>query len=277
MSASPGPARAFDEPPSEPEIPLAGGAANQGQVVRVGDTVRRPARAWSSATHALLDHLEGVGFAGAPRFLGFDAAGREVLSYVEGDVAVAPVPNWARQPEAAESVAALLREYHRAVSSFEWGNFPDWDSHVLSPWSDGSLLCHNDVVRSNVVFREGQAVALIDFDRAAPATDEYEVALAIQQWIPLRGEDDPANVAASRTAERIRRFCDAYGLHARGRAALLEIILASESAGLQELAELVRKGHPAYVALWHGGAPERIRQRLDWIGANADVLADALC
>jgi len=32
---------------------------------------------------ARLRHLEAVGFTGAPRFLGIDAAGREVLSYIE--------------------------------------------------------------------------------------------------------------------------------------------------------------------------------------------------
>ncbi len=52
---------------------LAGGLANRGAVVRVGDTVRRPLRPGSSAVWALLDHLEGVGFGEAPRFLGIDA------------------------------------------------------------------------------------------------------------------------------------------------------------------------------------------------------------
>ena len=38
------------------EIPLEGGIANRGRVVRVGETVRRPLRPTSSATHALLQH-----------------------------------------------------------------------------------------------------------------------------------------------------------------------------------------------------------------------------
>ena len=74
------------------EVPLAGGMANEGQVVRVGDTVRRPQRSWSPATHALLRHLEAVGFEGAPRFLGIDEHGREVLSYVPGAAVLPPYP-----------------------------------------------------------------------------------------------------------------------------------------------------------------------------------------
>ena len=40
-----------------PEVELTGGTANQGLVVRVGDTVRRPWRPTTPATHALLRHL----------------------------------------------------------------------------------------------------------------------------------------------------------------------------------------------------------------------------
>jgi len=48
------------------EEPLRGGNMTGG-VVRVGDTVRRPAAPWTPAVHALLDHLQAVGFRGAPR------------------------------------------------------------------------------------------------------------------------------------------------------------------------------------------------------------------
>ena len=41
-------------------------------MVRVGDTVRRPAGPWTPAVDALLRHLEDVGFPGAPRALGRD-------------------------------------------------------------------------------------------------------------------------------------------------------------------------------------------------------------
>ena len=65
------------------EIPLLGGNVTEA-VVRVGDTVRRPVGEWTPAVHALLHHLEDVGFSAAPRVLGIDAQGREVLTYCEG-------------------------------------------------------------------------------------------------------------------------------------------------------------------------------------------------
>jgi len=39
-------------------------------IVRVGDTVRRPRHARSDLVHALLRHLDAVGFEDAPRLLG---------------------------------------------------------------------------------------------------------------------------------------------------------------------------------------------------------------
>ena len=66
------------------EVPLSGGNMNSG-VVRVGDTVRRSAGFWTPAVHALLGHLHGVGFDGAPRPLGVDGGGREVLSFIAGE------------------------------------------------------------------------------------------------------------------------------------------------------------------------------------------------
>ena len=55
--------------------------------VRVGETVRRTSYAWSPAVIDLLQHVEREGFDGAPRALGFDDRGREVLAFIPGEVA----------------------------------------------------------------------------------------------------------------------------------------------------------------------------------------------
>ena len=102
--------------PPAVEIPLLGGTANRGRVHRVRDTVRRPLRPTSAATHALLRHLEEVGFDGAPRVLGIDEAGREVLSYVPGEAVTAPAPGWGLTDAALDSVGRLLRRFHDAVA-----------------------------------------------------------------------------------------------------------------------------------------------------------------
>ncbi|HEY1919538.1 MAG TPA: hypothetical protein VGH27_28540 [Streptosporangiaceae bacterium] len=60
------------------EVPLGGAISG---AVRVGATVRWPA---VPAAEALLTFLESAGFDGAPRYLGRDATGRSVLSWVAG-------------------------------------------------------------------------------------------------------------------------------------------------------------------------------------------------
>jgi hypothetical protein len=259
------------------EQPLPGGADNYGAVVRVGDTVRRPLRSFSPAVHLLLKHLEAVDFRGAPRFRGIDEAGREILTYIPGDVALAPLPPWSRSERTVESVAALLADYHAAVASFRWPPDTPWNSYVEPPWNQGPLLCHNDLGRSNVVCRDGLAIAFIDFDRAAPARLEWELACAVQQWIPLRGEEDDPDVAGPRTARRIRRFCDVYGLtSASQRHAVLDAIRDSEAASLRMLEARVAEGHPAYVRFWKEGAADRIEARRLWLNHHRETLRSAL-
>lgn len=65
---------------------LIGGRTN---VWRKGQVVVRETGPWASSVHALLNHLESVGFAGAPRVVGsgFDSEGRELLTYIEGNSA----------------------------------------------------------------------------------------------------------------------------------------------------------------------------------------------
>jgi hypothetical protein len=75
------------------ETPLTGGRLTPG-VVRVGATVYRPIGPHWPFVHALLAHLERVGFSAAPRFLGIDDRGREILSYLDGEVPDNLDPGW---------------------------------------------------------------------------------------------------------------------------------------------------------------------------------------
>ncbi len=93
--------------PDGPEISLPRGDVTEG-VVRVGDTVRRPRGRWSSSVAAYLRHLERVGFDGAPRFLGIDEQGRDVLEFVAGEVPGQPVvESWAATERGARRRGAV--------------------------------------------------------------------------------------------------------------------------------------------------------------------------
>jgi hypothetical protein len=191
------------------EIPLLGGTANRGKVVRVGNTVRRPLRRTSPATHALLCHLTDIGFDGAPRFIGIDSQQREVLSYIPGTAVTPPYPDWALTDEALVSVAELLRAYHQAARTFDCTSYA-WPSSPPEAYK-GDLISHNDPNLDNVVFRAGKAVALIDFDLASPGCRLWDIACAARLWAPLRPACYISDIRCGRVLGRFRLFVTATG------------------------------------------------------------------
>lgn len=226
------------------EIPLAGGDMNA--VVRVGDTVRRPA----GPPHVveLLQWYEHVGFDGAPRFLGHDEQGREILSFVEGAPAFAPVPS---SDGVVAAIGALLRRAHDAQDGFA---------------PPGLVIGHGDLFWTNVILRNGLPVALIDWELARPMTRVLEVAMAATYWAGVRIDDQLAEwgIPLERRGERLRILCDAYGLGRPERTSLFDELIAFRR-------ERIQKG------LWRGTTPiDVIRANLSWAEEHAVELGTFL-
>jgi hypothetical protein len=256
------------------EVELTGGTANRGLVLRVGDTVRRPPPPAADAVHELLHHLERVGFDGAPRYLGDDEDGREVLTYIDGDVPIAPHPAWALTDDALVSVAALLRRYHQAVRTLD-PTHHQWSTTVPSPYR-GILVTHNDPNLDNVVFRNGQAVAFIDFDLASPGTPLWDAALAARLWVPLRDPSDVPEDLAARARHRLRLFADAYGLRRTERERLATAVLATHTWCYDIVRAGAEQGLPGYRHYWTPGAQEHDARGRHWLERNLGSLTAAL-
>jgi Ser/Thr protein kinase RdoA (MazF antagonist) len=256
------------------EVPLLGGTANRGQVHRVGDTVRRPLRPTSGATHALLRHLEDVGFDGAPRVLGVDDTGREVLSYVPGRAVTAPAPEWGLTDDALHSVGQLLRRFHDAAAAFDPAPYR-WSHPAPAPF-DGRGIAHNDPNLDNVVFRDGRAVALIDFDMAAPGSAVWDVAAAARLWAPLRDPADTADDRRGRELERARVLVDAYGLDRAGRAAFVQALRDSHTWMIEIVRAGAAGGVSGFAAYWTPEAAARQERGRAWLDRNADAVAAAV-
>jgi hypothetical protein len=171
---------------------LSGGRLNVGRVSRVGNTVRRPRLPGSDVVEALLLHLERVGFEGSPRFLGVDDEGRQVLTFVDGDVAERPA--WFDDDELNArrlgEMCSWLRSLHEATAGF----VPDADALPQRPLAiAGGVWTHGDPAYANSVYRDGQLVGLIDWEYAGPADALCDPAalLAMQVRGPRLGADDP--------------------------------------------------------------------------------------
>jgi hypothetical protein len=236
------------------EVALPGGTAHSGLVTRRGGTVRRPAGTYTPAVHALLGHLAAQGFTGAPRPLGHDGD-TEILTYLEGESAylpglpgAIPEPGWAMTDQAMVSVARLLRRFHDASGSFDPSGLP-WQRPVPDGWA-GSRITHNDTHPANVIFRNGEATGLIDFDLAGPGTVGFELAVAACFWVPIRAERDISDARRSRLWERFRLFLDGYGASAETRAEVVQALGAANEWIFGIIREAAERGHPAFVRMW---------------------------
>jgi len=244
--------------PTLTDVPLPGGTANRGRVVRVGDTVVRPTAPCWPATHALLGHLAAVGFDGAPRVLGAGPA-TETLTYIDGRAAVPPLSDDVLTDEALLSVADLLRRYHRAAASFDPAGYT-WPRPVPARCRTG-LVSHNDVYPANVVFREGRAVALIDFDLAGPGSAVWDFAAAARSFVPLLDEADVTDRRQGRALERFGILLAASGLPRPGRVSVAEALLANHDWTYAIVTEAAAAGHAGFADHWRAVGPEAGRAR----------------
>jgi aminoglycoside phosphotransferase (APT) family kinase protein len=255
------------------EIQLAGGLGSGGAVVRVGDTVRRPRMPYSDAVNDFLGHLERVGFTASPRYLGIDDRERDILSWIDGDVAIPPFPRWAASDALMASVAVLQRELHQAARSYAPPAGAQWQSANLPPPEPGDIVCHNDLCLENVIVHDGAAVGFIDFEFAAPTNPLRDIAIAIRHWAPAR---DPQDIDPEwqhiNPVERFRLYFDSYGVAAEDRQRVVQYLgefLDQAMITMQTRAQT----QPMYTAVWEAGYPHQNRRSRTWLDNHAGAIA----
>ena len=261
--------------PSEGEVPLYGG--NVSTVVRVGATVRRSAGHWTPAVHALLRHLEAVGFTGSPRPLGIDERGREVLSYLDGECGDYPLaPHWTTDT-ALTAVARMLRMFHDAQAGFVPPPGATWRAFGPPP-PDTEVVCHHDVAPHNVVWRPDGTLAMIDFDLCSPGARIYDVAYSAWTWVPLFSDDDSRTLGwrYPDRPRRLRLFADAYGLTRTDRERLCSVVRTRIVDHVEGIRRMAAAGDPAFVRIVERGHLERPVRDVGVLDAERDSWHRAL-
>lgn len=249
------------------------------EISRSARGVHRTAGPWSPTVHGFLEHLHAAGFTGAPEPIGFDERGREVLTYIEGDVLGDPAwrpgeptpwPDYARSEDALVAAAELVRRFHDAAVGFHPVN-PVWKQHPPVPPVSGEVVCHGDIGPHNTVYRDGLPVAFIDWETIRPNDPMVEFGQAVWHYVPLGDDAYFERSGFGRTpdlAHRLEVFARAYGV------ADPDLVYAAVQQAKQRSVEAMR--------YWPISADEAgrylrlVAAQLDWLHANRSVLMGGL-
>jgi hypothetical protein len=223
---------------------LEDGATARGNVTtvqRVGETIRRPTGHWTPVVHALLCHLEAVGFTGAPRVLGTDDQGREILSFLKGKAAMRPWPTVLREEQGLVALGTWLRTYHAAVQGFVPPSHTEWYVPDLH-WRPGQIVRHGDLGPWNTIWDEERLIGVIDWDFVEPGKPLDDIAQLAWYAVPLRGvvQDSMAGfetVPDLRT--RLQVLCNTCGVTS---VAVLDALLALQVREQQRIVSLGQRG-----------------------------------
>jgi len=238
---------------------LSGGLINE--VTRVADTVRRMPPRNAAYVHALLQHFEHTGWAGAPRYLGIDDQGRVKLSFLDG-VTRADRSDLAVDTESAlAGVARLVREFHDLTAGTELA-------------VEAEVVCHNDLDPRNTVYLQTAdgpvPTAFIDWDIAAPGRRIHDVARIGWQYLGL----GPGIQSVPEAARKLRLICDSYGLPDRGD--LLDVTVWWQDRCWRGILAGADARDPAMIRIRDAGLADTVRQAAEWTSDHAAALSAEL-
>jgi len=216
----------------------------------------------------LQDHLEAVGFPYAPRALGIDEEGREVLGYLEGE---SGPQGWAGvvPDDGLAAFARLLREVHDATTGFT----PP-DRAVLAVYThtstEAEVVCHGDFGPWNMVWQEQRPVGLIDFDFARPGARLHDIAYALQYVAPFRDDAECVRwLHHPRAPDRRRRlelFCSAYGLSSLD--GIVDAVIGEQRENVERVRRLAGAGHEPQASWVAEGYLRDLGGKLAWSEAH---------
>jgi Ser/Thr protein kinase RdoA (MazF antagonist) len=195
---------------------------------------------------------------GAPRVLGLDSRGREILTHLPGRIV--DVDHDELSDAQLASLVRWARLLHERTASFEHPG----------PWrypavESATIVAHNDLAPYNVCFEGDRVAGVFDWDLAAPSTPLMELGLLAWTCVPLFRPVHPATAA-----HRLMLIAQTYGGFSARE------ILDAAGTRVRHSADVVRSwietGAPGAEGMTAAGEPERTVEALaDWTLRKPDI------
>lgn len=252
------------------EIPLQYG--NVSSAVRVGDSVHRSTGDWTPTIHALLAYLNDNNFTEAPRVLGFDERGREVLSFLPGIAASRPWPKIMLDKVGVEQAGRLLRKYHDVVVNFVPPADAEWRVGKTEK-KPGQIIRHGDLGPWNTIWQNDKLTGLIDWDFAQPGERLEDLAQMAYYFIPLRSEEGWREAGFKERPDFVKRLntlVSAYGMYSVNE--LIEAVLVQQSEERKLVREKAAQGIEPWVYFFARGDVEESLRDTKWLGGIKECL-----
>ena len=190
-----------------------------------------------------------------------------MLTYIEGEVAIRPWPEFVRMDSGIVQLGTFLRSYHRAITKYT----PQPDAQWRVPdvkWQPGQIIRHGDLGLWNTVWKKGKLVGCIDWDFAEPGYPIEDVAQLAWYSAPLLPDKkcretgvEPGKIQIS----RMHLLCQTYGIDSE------EVIDTLIEVQQREIDRIIKLGG-AHVYPWSEflkrGDAASIKSEMSWLREN---------
>ncbi|MDT4992993.1 MAG: hypothetical protein QOH97_2885 [Actinoplanes sp.] len=256
----------------EHEELLSGAGLQDRRIVRIGDTVHRPAGPWSTTVQDLLRYLGESGFPLSPEPFGFDGEGREVLSYMPGRD-----QGWPFLPEictdlGAERLGRLATRSRLALAGYPCRPDARWQAGPAVPGPQEAVQ-HGDLGPWNLLWgADGDICAVIDWDMAGVGDPLYDTGHLAWFTAPFmddvraheRGFPEPPDRKA-----RLAAFAAGAGL---AEDDLIRIVLRTQATFAERVESRAADGTAGtWPALLEMGLPAKARADAEWTHLHLSV------